>query len=314
MKTNLFQMAGSFRALACAAALGLLGIADTVAQPFSDPSANVWDCVVSGGKREGVAQIDFDANGTFVISEVIVPKAKVGESVNPRGGGGANRGDEDDSPSAEPTHVFGFFQLSGQWGFDTKGRVIGYFAEIVEGECTTNTFEVTIGDGTNSITYTTNMLVCDGVTNSVSFTGVVKAGQRLALVCSTPHGKVSYRGVPQVAVTDLNNTSWFGTKKENKQSFIEFFGLTTSGLGLLNTYDATGGGPGYTYDGICMVSAQKKIGFVLPHDNSDLLRSVSGAFNPVKLTVNSTGVEQAGGTLTNKIKFSAVGQVALPPS
>ena len=51
-------------------------------------------------------------------------------------------------------------------------------------------------------------------------------GKRLTLTSSTPNGKVTYKGVPQnKSHSGSISGSWQGTKKENKQDFLEFFAV-----------------------------------------------------------------------------------------
>ena len=117
-------------------------------------------------------------------------------------------------------------------------------------------------------------------TNSISFQGKAAAGKRLSLVASTSFGRVTYRGVPfRTTLPDISG-NWYGTKKQQGQSFLEFFDLTPSTFP--NIYYMDGHGPAYTYtNGMCMVSAQKKIGFALLESDgtNTTLRATFGGFN-----------------------------------
>ncbi|NOS70030.1 MAG: hypothetical protein HOP33_08875 [Verrucomicrobia bacterium] len=315
MKTNILNASNRSRKVTAGIVVLALGALTGFSQPFADPTTNVWDCVMSGA-RDGVAQFSFNPDGSFDVDEIIVPKVTK-PSNDPRGVTSTDRVSDGSATGKPTTHIFGHGIESGRWGFDLKGRIIGFFSEIVNGDnCTTNTVvtssEVINDQGQTVTSYSTNVVInCDGVTNTLSFVGVVKSGKRISLVASTPIGKVVCKGVPQVPLTALDGTTWYGAKLQGKLTVNEFFKLT-SGV-LPNTYIIEGEGPAYTYGGFCMVSSQKKIGFVMSIDSSQLLRAVVGKFNPAQLTAGTTGVEGEGGaTLTNKIRFTAVGNAAAP--
>ena len=67
-------------------------------------------------------------------------------------------------------------------------------------------------------------------TDALSFVGTVVPGKHLTLATSTSFGNIAYTGVPFTTnLTDLSG-SWYGTKIQNKQSFLEFFDLDPFGL------------------------------------------------------------------------------------
>src|SRR5205085_821144 len=100
--------------------------------------------------------------------------------------------------------------------------------------------------------------------------------------------------------------SWYGLKRlKNGETFNEFFTMSASGFGA-NIYDVSGGGPAYSYDGIAIVSSQKKIAFALgiaPHPSA-VVRAVVGPFNPRKVTGTTHGWEQPDGLFIDQIRFN----------
>jgi hypothetical protein len=231
MKTRPFKFAVTWL---CWAAVAL-----SCPAQFSGPSpAGDWDCIVSGGGQQGIAFITFKGDGTFTGYQVLT--SKVNSEVdydgrNPGGGEGryptvpVDRGD---------TNLFGFGDLSGPWGFDASGKVIGSFTEV-------------LADGGES----------GAITNSVSFQAKVVSGKRLTMTCSTVNGKIVYKGIPLAALPALTG-GWYGTKVQNGQSFVEFFDLSSSGY-QPNLYTLEGEGPAYTTQGVCMRSAQNKIAIAI---------------------------------------------------
>jgi hypothetical protein len=77
---------------------------------------------------------------------------------------------------------------------------------------------------------------------------------------------------------------------------LEFFDLTASStIPFQNSYDMDGTGAGYSTSGVCLVSAQKRIGFALnelPDDSTNLvLRATMGSFinSKNKIGANTRG-------------------------
>lgn len=273
------------------------------AQTPPQSPAGAWDCVTHGGGQSGLAYINFDTNGSPPYSlsgyELLASTPVSGSNDGGRNpGGGAGRGDSLPSTSTSTngatgaTNVFGFGPVSGSWAYDEKGRVIGNITYQIESP---------LGSG-------------NYVTNAVSFVGKVVPGKRLTLVASTSLGRVAYRGVPTVAVTDSTGSSfdgsfWQGLKKQSGVKYQEFFSLSSAGLPDPNIYNMVGSGPGYTYySGICMISSKRKIGFSLIESGGSttngLLRATVGSFvnNNRKSAANTKGVIEPD----TKIHFNAV--------
>jgi hypothetical protein len=318
MKMN-FVMNGITHQLRTALFAGtvlLIGNIGVLCQAQPDPTTVTWDCVMTG-PREGIAYLNFAGDNTFDGYEILVPKARKSGSSDPTGrGDNGIRGDDDNSgPALNGTQLFGATPLSGVWGFDINGRLIGNFIETSTLEnCTTNAVAIsTNGVGlsnpnqycitdTNNVTICyTNQIVCSALTNQISFFGKVVTGQRLTLVCYTPFGKITYRGVPAVILPDLSG-SWYGVKQQDGQTFLEFFTLTPTINP--NIYDVAGSGPAYSYSGSAVLSIHRKIGFVAAMDpDGDVLRSVIGSFKPSKFSSKTHGWEQPNQIFTDPIKF-----------
>jgi hypothetical protein len=271
------------------------------------------------GTRNGLAYLTFTSNFTFTATEVLVPKKPQPSSVpapgDSRGTAGDSRNPNEPFTSTSTTtsgltnntSIFGFItNVDGTWTFDDQGRVFGYFAEKLPGPCVTNGFILV----TNGLTVETNPIVdCSStVTTTVSFNGKVSPdGRHLQLVCSTSIGKVTYRGVPAVQLTDFSGP-FFGVKKGNGIPVInETFSLSLeTNAPIPNLYDVTGMGPGYDYIGVALVSSQNRMGFVSGATNSDALRSVTGSFNLKAAKGNLSGWDQPPGPLTSHITFRVV--------
>jgi hypothetical protein len=323
MKTNLATKGsrGRFRSLVIAAAMLSLGGLETVctAGPFDSPVGPAWDCVMSGS-RKGLASITFSGDGSlpgssFTGFEILVPKfPKQPSSSSGRGGSGDGRTGTDGNTGTKGTQIFGSpsNSPSGPWSFDSKGRVIGFFAETAPtGPCVTNVVTtITVETNGSEVVVSSNSVTvidCPAITNSISFVGKVFPGKRLTLVCSTPFGKVTYRGVPTVPLADISGP-WYGIKKTSspKQSFTEFFTLAPNGV---NIYDFESTGPGYTYSGALLVSRQKKIAIVAGlNPDFDFVRAVTGPYLPGKGKAMLRGWDQPAGSFTNRIQFNVTRQ------
>src|SRR6266446_995219 len=100
----------------------------TLAQP--SPVGNTWDCVMSGD-RGGNAFLTFNDDGTFEGFEIIVPNPPV--SIRPsliQWDVGSN-GLGVRPPRTNAPTIFGSLPVTGPWGFDSKGRIIGFSTEVV---------------------------------------------------------------------------------------------------------------------------------------------------------------------------------------
>jgi hypothetical protein len=298
MKTRLNSM-NDFRRLACGAlgaiTLFVLGGLALPAHAQVNSPVGTWDCLMAGGGQKGIAFLDFSIDsesgeyvlqGYELIAESVNTANRSGDGRNL--GGGIGRGISDTGTNASTqVNIFGFTPVSGTWSYDDKGRVIGYISFTVEDPIGSSNF----------------------VVNAVSFVGKARANKRLNLVASTTFGRVTYHGVPLVPVTgvnglDFSGTSWYGTKRQSKQDYQEFFTLTASGL-MPNIYDLNGQGPGYTYSlGECMISSSKKIGFALFEvtDTNSMLRASVGSFinNRKSVRGNTKGIIEPGTNITFK--------------
>ena len=240
MKTKLtIAGAGRIRRHALTAALAALAGVATLAQAatFNSPVGK-WDCLMSGGGQEGITVIEFFDTGsptgrTFYGYQLLSTTPKKAKSSGGRSPGQKQpdieaRGWPDSSvdSTSSTTNLFGLNDFSGPWDYDSSGRVVGQFVQLVANY-----------DDPDSPS-----------TNGVSFSAKVSPGKRLTIASSTPNGKVTYRGVPLEFAGGISG-NWQGVKKQNKQEFVEFFTLTafTNSLLFPNLYIAQGSGPGYYY-------------------------------------------------------------------
>lgn len=354
MKTKFLNLTPSVGLLPPALTLGavlLLGALGAIhaAQPGS-PVGTVWDCLISGN-RSGIAYLSFSNNGTLGGYEILVPQPIVSPhtvlvtTALPSNGLGVRP----PVTNSITTNIFGSFPVNGLWGFDSQGRIIGFYLEVAaDGTCTTSVIPVATNDyvwpspvsstnvytdtscitspiGTNTLTgMFTNETICymeqvvctNNITNAVNFTGKAVPLKRLTLTGKTSLGTVAMRGVPAVTLTNLSG-EWYGVKQESQTTSYEFFSLTNS-LAAPNTYLVNGSGAGYFYSGVAGLSSQKQIALALTIYNIDgnyqSPRAVVGSFNSRKLSANTAGLDSAGGTtaLTNRVKFQVTKELYPP--
>src|SRR5690606_10276369 len=117
------------------------------------------------------------------------------------------------------------------------------------------------------------------------------ARPKLILVCSTPNGRAVYRGVVFQQLPDFGGP-WTGEKVQNRQRYREFFDMGQVAPNLYVLTNGVGGGyvfnkdfnsPDSVIESVCMVSAQKKIGFSIVEYRANaptngVLRATMGRF------------------------------------
>ncbi len=238
-----------------------------------------WDFVLSSSRGEGLAYITFSEDFTFEGSELLTTKSASADDAYGRNDGTdiGRTPTPSSTNSISVTNLFGFGRINGPWNYDAKGNVIGYFVE-----------KVAIGNSTNF------------VLNSVGFSAKVVPGKRLTLVASTPSAKVTYRGVPLPDTLPDISGSWQATKKISNHKTVEFFDVIPDIEPFL--YGVSGAGAGYSFEGVSMISSQKRIGFtmsVVPDNSTNaVLRSVVGSYNPKKVKASTKGAEEGVGNLS----------------
>lgn len=265
------------------------------------------------------------------------------------GGSIGRGGSVSGSPALNGQQIFGAEPINGVWNFDNKQRVIGYFIEVSMLEnCTTNGFPLTntfSSPYTNTVppspitnfnnlcgesTFTvigfpvstniegsvtnyveqdgcfTNVVVCQAITNAISFVGTINSsGTRMVLKCTTPFGSTIYKGVPYKELTDITG-NYYAIRKQSGVTYNEFLSLTNLGL---NLYSVSLNGPGYSYEGISLLSSQNRISFglglvpALPTEEVTVVRATSGPFNILKQSASTTGWDQTQGTFTDPERF-----------
>ena len=254
------------------------------ARAQNDPSGD-WDCVISG-HQQGVAFLTFNKDTTITGFEVITSYTPPESS----DGRGLSFNDDRNRVSGGSTtnhYLLGLFPITGNWGFDSKGRTIGFITE---------------GDD-------------DLIKQGGSFIATVKPGRRLTMkVLDSPDPLVPsfqprqhvYKGIP-LDVTDDVSGDFYANGTQNsrtngfEQKFVEFFNLSSSdftdfpeisGPASVNAYVLAGSGPGYTNFGLALFSGQNKMAIVNRQfetfGSNSILRSVSGSFN-VRSGINGAG-------------------------
>jgi hypothetical protein len=266
----------------------LVGNPTIAGAQFISPEGT-WDFVIGGSGQQGLAAITFSADNTFVGHEMLVPKSTAVATDSGRGNVDSDR-EPTEAGTTVTTNLFGYSPISGNWFFNAEGRVIGNYS-------------IQVGSGSNAVVH------------GISFTGKVVPGKRFTLVASTSTGRLTFRGIPFQQLPDLSSLAyWYGYKTENMQTSIEVFTLSPL-EGNVYFMNMSGTGPGYTYvDGICMASAQKRIGFAMMETptgaTEGLLRASIG---PFVNTVNKTEARTKGVKEPDtRFKFNATVAPLLP--
>jgi hypothetical protein len=158
--------------------------------------------------------------------------------------------------------------------------------------------------------FTTGLI---GATNNVSFVGKVH-GNRLTMVGTSAFGKFTITGVPLApinTVLPVEGYFWTGIKRQSGNQFAEEF--TLSDTGIPNVFALAGQGPAYAYgtNSFCMISANKRIGFMVtevPDITSDpstgLMRATLGKFVNSRKAIGARTLGETEADL-NPISFNA---------
>jgi hypothetical protein len=264
-----------------------------------------WDCTL-GGNQLGLAILRFDADFTFSGIQLVRPNPAVHlprPVVDPRNGGGGTGRDgsttaDPSTTAATPTNFVGGTSMSGLWGYDTAGKVIGLLDQITATVQLVDKQITNVVNGTNMVT-TVTVYETIFATNSVSFRAVVVPGQRLNLTAFLPFGQNSYRGMPSVPLPSLSG-SLYGSGVRSKLQYFEFFAATPAG-NFPNYYDLDGVGAGYSFTGFAIVSRQKRIAVFTGALPSSLITTYSGPFNLNTLRGNLKGRDSDGKGSTYKV-------------
>lgn len=265
------------------AALGLLLPAAVQAQTPPSPVGD-WDLVYSGRQR-GLAVLSFQSDFTFTGYEILRPtppptpkpadpdpnprptSGRVGDSITTGGSGGATT----------VTNLLGSAPISGTWGYDVRGKLIGILNQL---SLTVKTLEVVTTNIIDNVpVYSTNLvdtLVTE--TNAVSFRGTVVPGKRMTLALSGQNGNNSLAGLPVIPLADQSGP-FYVTGRRGTVSFVEFLDVTPDPL-MLNRYNYTGTGAGYTFQGRMLVSRQGRIAITaFTNDEEPVLTVYTGQYD-----------------------------------
>jgi hypothetical protein len=131
---------------------------------------------------------------------------------------------------------------------------------------------------------------------------------RLTLQLKGTGGSTTYRGVPAVQLPDASGGYYGDRIQTGNHHSTEFLTLTPTVVDPfdMNLYTVTGNGPSYGYtDGLAVLSAWKKIGFVMIIDPSNqVLRATIGSVNTNKFTAKTAGLEEANDAPLPRIWFN----------
>jgi len=255
------------------------------AQPAPRSPVGTWDCTL-GGNQVGLAIVEFNADSTISGIQLIrpnpsrltLPKVDIdprhplGE--RDRSGQVPNGGGTNTAPS---TNFVGGNTLSGVWGYDSSGKVIGLLDQV---SATTELVQKSITnvvDGTNMVVLT-NVLETVFKTNAVSLRAVVVPGMRLSMTVFLPKGHNTYRGLPSIPLANLSGPLYAEGKRGGAR-FFEFLSAAPTG-DLPNEYFLDGMGAGYQYVGFALVSRHRRIAVYTETTTPPfVITTYSGPFN-----------------------------------
>jgi hypothetical protein len=285
MKTSYIKT-GLKRLVTTTVAVWLGGLALSIR---ADSPVGNWDFYFSGDQK-GVAQInfypDFTLDGIEVSSPGKLPKIP---PTNPRSpvvndprGGVAD-------PNLPYVFITGTSGISGHWGYDTRGRVIGVM-----------------------------ILTSTNVTNGWSFTGVAKgvSGTKARMTITTHHNtsiglrsvlRGVLRGAPLPSIAGTGGYAEAGKMLNRINLTSQGYSriLTLAPSGYQNIYDVQEAGPGYIGGGFAILTRNNRLGIYTEHfepgtTNLQII-VVSGTFNTNKLTGTLSGYDGVKHSISTKI-------------
>jgi hypothetical protein len=170
------------------------------------------------------------------------------------------------------TNLMGAAELSGSWAYYRTNRIMGFINEVAYSSSTNR------------------------VTNALSFHAVVKPA-RTTMAAYGSQGTATLIGIPLLATNDVSGR-YHGTVRQRglPYNLVEICDLTPADV---NTYDVTGGGPGYAYTGTFLVSRQRYAAFYQTRGQTPgdtLIAVYAGPFNLAKAKgsfMGSDGVHTA---------------------
>ena len=263
--------------LAAASALALLAGTTPPAQGAAfDSPVGQWDFTLSG-KARGNAQIVFNADGTIDGYVQRYTNKKLPKT-NPRGPSDDGTRNVLSTNTVSITNLSGDATIDGHWGFDERGKILGYLNE--------HSFE-----GTNA------------TTDSITFNGVVTAPTRVTLQGRSSVGKITYSGIPDGPLLNIGAV-FTATGKRGKTQVVEFFTLTSMG-GNNSIYGVTqGSSPGQTYGGVALLSGRKQLSMVTTNNDGLTplrLTTLVGSIKTNTAKASLTGKESVAGSVSLKI-------------
>ena len=304
---NLFSLRLQLAALAAAGCLSLATAARAQTPPASP--VGTWDFSING-KQIGLALLTFDNDFTFHGVQYLRPGPVKKTSTTPDrrfpAGPPTRLGDVAAAAISTPpaTNFVGSTLMNGIWTYDEAGKIIGLLDQIVESlqlveVSLTNTVATTNIVGglpvvtTQDLVTTSNVLQLVRTTNSVSLRASVVPNKKLTLVSYTPQGRLTYSGLPYIALPDISG-DYFAIGRRGGLPFVEFLTLTPSAE-IPGEYVVKGTGPGYGFDGLAFPSRRNQIAIYLQSDRvPHTITLHSGAFNTMTRKGSLSGRDTAG--------------------
>jgi len=232
-----------------------------------------WDFVMRGDQK-GVAQITFSNNFTLGGTEVVTIKPAAKADTNPRGGfSSGDRGDGESSTGSTNVFFYGTTDITGVWGFDVDGRVIGV---LIEGE----------GE----------------LVNGVSFRGKI-TGSKFNLVGKHERRTIHYRGIRQTPLPDIQGRFYSTGQRDGKQ-YVSIFDLRPDPDMTPNKYVVIPFLPPFDQtNGTVLLSGQNHLAMATlePVGTNVVLSATSGDFKINKVRGTLTGIDEIHMRVTSKV-------------
>ena len=129
---KLNRLVRASRGTVLAAALVLSGGLPTLCLAQPSP-IGTWDCLSSGGGQPGIAFFTFTSTPSNTFTADLLTAPVPNTPTSPRSSLITQIRDNSTNSIPIPisTNLFGFNQVDGPWSFDSKGRVIGSFIQII---------------------------------------------------------------------------------------------------------------------------------------------------------------------------------------
>jgi hypothetical protein len=201
--------------------------------------------LVFNGRQRGVAQVTFHANGTLDGLAVFTVSGNKLSHTN---------------AAFVYQHIFGAADVQGGWVSNGPARISGYLNLVAVNDEET-------------------------ITNGFSFRGTARS-TRLNLQAHGPAGRINLRGLPllETNVVELDAVGHIGEARVRRVPF-PFIEIFTPTAAQPNYFTVLGNGPGYSFDGILLVSRQR-FAALYQNRSADVVgpnvAAYAGPYNPAR--------------------------------